>query len=440
MRSKKSITSSFFLLFILILVVYFSLRTNSNETFTDRLVLNQENKTKIGENNKEKNIKASFVETFLKFPLNETKVAFAENNPTKIDEFTTDMIKLLVEFDVKEPLVKINEECLPPPLEEVNCGEYPGVFSGKRERPAKIAHLIQFGFDVDTLEIALHQYYDHVDFVFLLESIKTHYHQLNKPLVWEKVKHSERFSKFKHKVVHFVVDEALIGKMKEEKKGDWFLEELQEEYRWKKFLQWNEITKYFNDDDIIGFGDTDEIPSRKNLNLLKFCKLKVPRVDVGIWFPMGKVDQAFKPDWPVSWSHPYTLGDPTYYSLGAAKAFNENNKIPTRSRGRSGAFILGGMHMSHDGYLPFQMLKRLSCTECGININDFEHWYDMLSKGKLHELEFELAKEYPGNEKRIVPLSSLNDQNRKAVSIPWFYECNKQRFPQWERKHDTRLD
>ncbi len=83
---------------------------------------------------------------------------------------------------------------------------------------------------------------------------------------------------------------------------------------------WNQNNgNYFRDSDIIGFGDTDEIPSRHTIHLLKHCQWRNNGpVDIGIWFPMGLVDQAFRTDFPVP-GYPYTLGDPTFWTLRQAK-------------------------------------------------------------------------------------------------------------------------
>ena len=34
-------------------------------------------------------------------------------------------------------------------------------------------------------------------------------------------------------------------------------------------------------------------------------------------------------------------------------------------RGTSEKFLLGGIHMTDNGYLPFIMAKLIACTECG---------------------------------------------------------------------------
>src|ERR1700756_5408890 len=90
-------------------------------------------------------------------------------------------------------------------------------------------------------------------------------------------------------------------------------------------------------------------------------------VDFGIWFPFGHINQAFQTDFPIR-GHPLTLGDPTYYKLQAAKALaaKKPNSFPSRRRGGSANFLLGGIHMTHYGYLPFQLVKSTTATEGGI--------------------------------------------------------------------------
>lgn len=94
---------------------------------------------------------------------------------------------------------------------------------------------------------------------------------------------------------------------------------------------------------MIGFGDADEIPARKNLRLLQYC---TPRnnasVDIGISFQYGTLDYAFRSDFPARASKHkhvgYTLGDPTYYIIGSL----EKDKPVSRARGASENALLGG--------------------------------------------------------------------------------------------------
>ena len=79
------------------------------------------------------------------------------------------------------------------------------------------------------------------------------------------------------------------------------------------FLKWNEENKFFRDDDLIGFGDADEIASIKTLNLLKQCETKTV-TDVGIWFTPSRINQKQLGGWSVR-GHRFTLGDPTFYTI-----------------------------------------------------------------------------------------------------------------------------
>lgn len=112
--------------------------------------------------------------------------------------------------------------------------------------------LIQFGFDVDALEIHLHELDEIVDKFFLIESVSAHGVLVKrKPLIWERLKFDERFEKFIHKIVHFVVDDSgiMVGNQSKE---DWRSEFTQEKLRWIKFLEWNSISQFFGPQDILG--------------------------------------------------------------------------------------------------------------------------------------------------------------------------------------------
>jgi len=40
---------------------------------------------------------------------------------------------------------------------------------------------------------------------------------------------------------------------------------------------------------------------------------------------------------------------------------------------------------------------------------------------------------------RIKLLKDIDEDLTQIVVHPWFYLCNKNRFPAWEGKHDTRV-
>lgn len=265
----------------------------------------------------------------------------------------------------------------------------------------------------------------------------------SKRLTWEAVKHQPRFRKFHDKVVHFILDDEDAVRAVQGGTGSLFvMEGFQEHRRWEKVAQWNGATGFFNDADVIGFGDTDEVPSRANLHLLKHCELAtgVKSVDIGIWFMMQNMDHAFRTDHPVR-GQPYTLGDPTFWTYAAAR---EAPNHPSRKRGHSGPFLLGGVHMSNQGYLPYFLSKHLSCTECSVSSERMQKWADRFEKaaagGDWMKLEQDLHAEAGRSwANRQTPLDRLPQGTRdQVVYFPWFYTCNEGRFPMLRGKPDPR--
>ena len=184
---------------------------------------------------------------------------------------------------------------------------------------------------------------------------------IRKILLWDHVKNQPRFEFVKEKVVHLVLDDTEAFA---DPKAIFAVESLQEKARWESFLRWNAHTQFFGPNDLVGFGDVDEIPFRNNVQLLQHCEMAGPSVDIGSWFAWTRIDAAFRPDWPVP-GNPWTLGDPTYWTVASATEFGQDGtKVPNRMRGTSGKFLLGGIHMTDNGYLPFIMAKLIACTEC----------------------------------------------------------------------------
>lgn len=165
-------------------------------------------------------------------------------------------------------------------------------------------------------------------------------------------------------------------------------------------------------------------------------------VDFGIWFPFGHINQAFRSDYPVP-SHPLTLGDPTYYQLASAKSSvaGKPNEFPTRKRGRSGNYILGGIHFTHYGYLPFQLVKHITATEGGLRtLKDLQKLSKYLKEGDIKGMEIDLASTPKVHMRKIVPVNLSDPEMTEICILPWFYACNRNRYPVWEDMHDTRLD
>ncbi|CAL8130222.1 unnamed protein product [Orchesella dallaii] len=412
---------------------------------------------------------SSFISNIRQYPWAELLYAYQnkKNDTSEFSKLSSILLSQLTPFLITEPNVNTNTSCGPPPF------QFPSTLPPcvKLNKPRNIAVLLQHGFDADTLEIHFHELDELVDKFFIIESTLTTYLGASKPLIWESLKKQHRFEKFVPKVVHFVLDDAELLKAKVDvakvEKGEaqgniYNIEIIQEQMRWLKFLRWNQVTKLFGSEDLLGFGDVDEIPNRNVIYYLKHCKLFVDPVDIGIWFPYGRIDQAFRTDFPVG-RHPFTHGDPTYWTFKTALKYSKktnHSQPPTRQRGKSRGFAIGGMHMTYYGYLPFRMTKLLTTAEVTkVNVQDIFvdririlvkelRLNETLSKSEEIEtfknVERELAKTPMVVMNRIVKLETLKTkapwEYNMLVKLPWFYDCNRERYPLWEGKHDTRLD
>ncbi len=218
---------------------------------------------------------------------------------------------------------------------------------------------------MDVLEVLLHELDNVTDKIFVMESTRTHNKGIRKALLWERLRDQPRFQIFQDKVVHLVLDDAEVFA---DPQQIFAIESSQEKHRWKSFVRWNDHTHFFGPQDVLGFGDVDEIPSRENVNLLRHCEFAEPSIDIGSWFAWTRIDTAFRPDWPVP-GHSWTLGDPTFWTLASATEFaKDGTNHPSRMRGKSSHFLLGGIHMTDNGYLPFFLAKRIACSECGDHV------------------------------------------------------------------------
>ena len=178
----------------------------------------------------------SYLYESLKFTHNDTSNSYLYESLKSLDWEVIksgnkyELERVLQKFVIAEPLVAINRSCKAPALSKPVCSDYPLVFSGSIDKSLKIGHIIQFGVDVDVLEIHLNEMDEFVDRFFLLESTISHSEFKKKPLFYEAVKYQSRFAKFKDKIVHIVLDEIdVISNSKDE--GIWSVESC---FIWRK--------------------------------------------------------------------------------------------------------------------------------------------------------------------------------------------------------------
>ena len=221
--------------------------------------------------------------------------------------------------------------------------------------------------------------------------------------------------------------------------------------RWEAFLAWNNRTgEWFGPDDVLGFGDADEIPSSHNVHLLKHCEMAGPSVDIGIWFTWGRLDRAFRSDWPVP-GNPWTLGDPAYWTLRSALAHagaGTEQWHPSRMRETSKHHLLGGVHLTENAYPPFGIAKVVACTECGevgnITIHRLRDSFvgkvaqSMTEDELMHKLTAILDRSVYHKD-RVVELESVKVGLGQAYYVPWYLKCYPDKYPTWFGKHDGRV-
>lgn len=444
--SSKPFKIYFFLLICLLIYsiapsklifLYGTLHVNKTSSVDSHIDLPIIQKEKI-KHDKSHNLK-SFRDTLKSIP------TFFNSKPN----ITTDYISQLARFIIMEPTIQSNSSCQKPKLTTIgqksyaysnislSCSDYPKIFTGNRKNPAKISMMILFSFEADVLEIYLNEIYDYIDKFFIVESEITHNLGVSIPLLWPELSKQERFQKFSDKIVHFVVTKEMINEIHYEREDVdedikmWHNERAKEEIRWKFFLEWNKNnSNYFQDEDIIGFGDCDEIPAFYNLILLKKCRNK-GNIDIGIWFTFGQVNMYYRSEYPVK-DNPNTLGDPTFWTIKTAKDFYFNeNKTPSRMRGKSDYSLLGGLHYTQYRYIPYLMLKEATMTEA----DDFLPVANIIKKGILNEksmkdISYDVFYAYEQERRDRHKLFSLSPDQLgiPPFIVPWFLNCNRERY------------
>ena len=128
----------------------------------------------------------------------------------------------------------------------------------------KIVDCFMFYNELDILEVRLHEVYDAVDHIILVEATKTHTGN-DKPLYYNENK--ARFEKYNDKIVHIVTNfeehydfESAIH----QPTIDWFRENYQREVIHTGLKKLN-----LQPNDIIHISDTDEIPAKHILKSIR---------------------------------------------------------------------------------------------------------------------------------------------------------------------------
>lgn len=311
------------------------------------------------------------------------------------------------------------------------------------EIPRQVAYMVQFSFEVDTLEILLYEIYDMVDVIFLVECIYTNHNATSKPLVWQNIKTQKRFSDFQGKIVHIVLDDISASESfrhHDYLKLMWSVEYMMLERGGISARKWLEKKMPLRDDDIFVSGDVDEILSREALWQLRHCVWEEKVLSGALWMPYGNLNMAFKPD-HVPKGMRFAFSMPTIYKYGLLRS---GNIAPLRrfNPPQPASYVMGGIHLTSPCFLPMMILKSLTATEYGGggNLGPFLQKYQNRSQDYLQKLADSCYKNTSSsNPDRFVPVAELPPQESAVAYIPWFIKCNPARFPYLFGSEDTRL-
>lgn len=355
--------------------------------------------------------------------------------PPEIDATTNTDAKQLVR---REP--RSNETEVGPSMrasQEGGAATNTGVFIGLRKDPAFIVDVSVFSFDLDAFEIRLHELSNVVDLFALIETPVTHQGQ-PKPLVWARNKDKPRFRAFQDRVLHVVVeDKDLMGHLQSRSSKDSILHAGREKLQ--EMMQSLLSSRHLRGRSLVmNFGDADEIPSARNVALMKQCEPHQLPIDSGTWMPMGRFDRAIRSDRPVGGKGelPFTHGSPT---------FQEPSKIVEGGLGASGGYLLGGWHLTAYTYPPHALLKLLASEEKGIP----EETVHMLEQGaigvrqffqQLSTLSSQSTWLHRSETLRKLRSGSPYREHPDLLQPPHVVQCNPDRFEVWYGHYDRRLD
>jgi len=283
---------------------------------------------------------------------------------------------------------------------------------------------------VDTLEVMLREVLDLVEKIFLVENTVTHRGAF-KPLLWERLKITERFSFVPTDLVRHVVVDGGDHKMKG--KTDWWYEREQTRVGVQSVKSWAAEPGNIDPDDLFVSGNADEVISRAAIHSLLNCHLVSSPVTGALWFPLGDPNLAFKSDFPVK-GHPYTFAMPAIFRWSDFSKSSDGWRF-TKATTAGTHYVQGGVHLSNPSFLPNALLKELTATTNTLNLTKFFNLNHKLEElDRQQELLHSLAN-HQNWKKRTVPVSSVKDL---VAELPWWLKCNPYRFPYWQGWPDPR--
>lgn len=354
------------------------------------------------------------------------------------------LLNLLHDIAATPPPADPDPTCTAPTLPPPVCTG--SAFNGEKlPSPRRVYSMFLLGFEVDTLEILFHEQAAYVDLFCVVESTRAHFNQSTKPLVWERLKWTERFAFVAPKVVHVVFDDGEVGRFGDT--SDLFRQESRQAEHGARECSKAISEKFgYRPDDVLISASADEILADRTLSQLQWCHLPHPVVGSAIWMPAGgDLQRAVAVDHhPIGMLHAHIL--PTIYKLSVLRWFGQCSDPACYPGLRLfkplgiGGYVTGGVHLSWAPFLPHVYLKELTATSYHGGQHGSSFWlraiHEAVDTNSVDQLQLAIPDNvFPG---KLIKLAGLAKLEKEIVHTPWFLKCNPNRFPYWFRKPDPR--
>ena len=150
--------------------------------------------------------------------------------------------------------------------------------------------------------------------------------------------------------------------------------------------------------------------------------------------------RAFRPDWTVA-KLLYGFNMPTIFSWGYLRG-GRSSGFRLFVPANSSAFVVGGIHLTNQPFMPMKALKAITCTECTHLAEELTALAGLRSRHAVNREQLRAAALQawcnPQWASRTSPLSELSAVQKRVVFVPWFLECNPSRFPYMHSRPDPR--
>ena len=276
----------------------------------------------------------------------------------------------------------------------------------------KVYYGITFYNELDVLEVLLHEVGFVVDFIVIVESVRTFTFK-RKPLTFAAHQHEERFAPFLHKIRHIVLDDADLATCTNCSTDPWAVE----------FFQRDQIKRGMwdmEDEDVAVFGDVDEIIPGHMANMMRTCRW-VNSDHQPLRFTLGLFYYNFRCRMNVRWFQPTAAEGHIARHISFADLREYYGEMQSyRATGEHPA--LYGWHISFFGTVSSMQQKLSSYSHQELNtpkINEahilsrrVEMCWDFANRRDI------FAYNFVANEYRIIPQYVLENAERFRSWLP----------------------